>query len=470
MILSKVKRTIENHGMIVPGDRVGVALSGGADSVVLLSLLLDLALPLEFSVVIIHVNHGLRGAESERDAAFVEELGRKLSIPVETGRIPPAAVAAKKGRASLEDRARTERYRIFEEIRKKRQLSKIALGHTLDDQAETILMKFLRGAGLAGLRGMLPVRGGLYIRPLLETSREEVLACLRIRGLSCVADSSNSDEQFLRNRIRLTLLPELEVSCNPNLRDTLVRMAVIIRDEEDFLDARAEECLVSLGLRFVEAPLDVKIAPLRGLHRALQRRLVRKCLESMSAAGHERGFDHVEAVLSLMEGVNPSGMAALGDGLIARREYDRIIFEKPDSGKPGVRMEALRQKVIFSRRVNIPGLTPINEISSVLSINIVKAEDVDFSGPGTAFMDADAFDGPLTVRSTRPGDRIQPLGMDGHKKLKSLFIDEKVPRNLRSGIPVLSDSRSVIWVPGICLSERVKVLTRTRRIVRAELV
>lgn len=467
MILSKVRKTIETQGMIQRGDRIGVALSGGADSVALLSLLQDLAAPLGFSTVVIHVNHGLRGAESNRDQAFAQKTAEMFSLPLETRAIPPDAMVAGKRGPSLENRARTERYRIFEELRSSLGLSKLALGHTLDDQAETIIMKFLRGTGLAGLRGMLPLRDGFYIRPLLETTRREVLACLEGRNLSFVTDSSNADQRFLRNRVRMTVLPGLAASCNPNLAETLCRMAAVIRDEEDCLEAMSRESRATLGLTGAGPPCDISVTEFRALHRALRRRLVRKCLEAAGGVPGERGFDQVEAVLSLVDGDNPSGRVILGGGLRARREYGRLIIEADDSPAPG---RDPAGAVAFSYPVAIPGVTPIDEISRVISLDIVEPETVDFRGSRFVYMDADAIDGPLTVRSVLPGDRIQPLGMAGHKKMKSLFIDEKIPRHQRSRIPLLADGRSVIWVPGICLSERVRIDEGTRRIVKADLI
>lgn len=467
MILSQVRKTIEAQGMIRRGDRVGVALSGGADSVALLSLLKDLADSLGFSIVVIHVNHGLRGEESNRDEAFAKQTAGLFFLPIETRAIPADAMTATRRGTSLEDRARTERYRVFEELRSSLNLSKLALGHTLDDQAETIIMKFLRGTGLAGLRGMLPLRDGFYIRPLLETTRREILACLEARNLSFVTDSSNADPRFLRNRVRMTVLPGLAASCNPNLAETLCRMAAVIRDEENCLEAMARESWDSLGFTGAGLSCDISVTAFRALHRALQRRLIRKFLETVPRVQGERGFDHVEAVLSLVEGNNPSGRVILGGGLRARREYGRLIVEADDSPAPG---RNLAGWIAFSHPVAIPGKTPINEISRVIFLDMVEPETVDFSGSRSVYMDADAIDGPLTARSVLPGDRIQPLGMEGHKKLKSLFIDAKIPRYQRPRIPVLADQRSVIWVPGICLSERVKIGEGTRRIVKADLI
>ncbi|OPL14858.1 MAG: hypothetical protein AVO39_08505 [delta proteobacterium MLS_D] len=456
-----VLKTIKKYGMIDPKDRVGVALSGGGDSVALLTVLHDLAPRLGFSLVVVHVHHGLRGAESDRDADFVKTLADGLGLPLATGTIPPGVLSGGRG-ASLEDRARRERYRIFDEIATSHGLTKIALGHTLDDQAETVLMKFLRGAGPAGLRGILPVRDEFFIRPLLETTRREVQEFLDARGIFYVTDSTNEDDCYLRNRIRRRVLPELTELCNPNLAETLGRTAEIFRDEENWLEDMTISAAARLGLRFDRVPVEIDLAKLRDCNRALQRRLIRVCLSSVPVRGPEHGFEHVEAVLSLVEGGNPSGRCDLGGRLEARREYDRLIFDRlPEPDETSV-------ETSFSCVARCPGVTPIDAIARSLSLEIV-----DKAGAGTAgvaFVDMDAIDGSLTVRSMLPGDRIQPLGMKGHKKLKSLFIDAKVPRRRRSRIPLLADASSVIWVPGICLSERVRVRKETRTVVKAEIV
>ncbi|HET57420.1 MAG TPA: tRNA lysidine(34) synthetase TilS [Deltaproteobacteria bacterium] len=460
-MFAKVLKTIKKYGMIDPGERVGVAVSGGSDSVALLTVLHDLVPRGGFSLVVVHVHHGLRGAESDRDADFVKTLADGLGLPLATGTIPPGTLSDGGG-ASLEDRARRERYRIFDEIGKLHGLTKMALGHTLDDQAETVLMKFLRGAGAAGLRGMLPVRDGFFIRPLLETTRREIQEFLDKRGILYVTDSTNEDDCYLRNRIRRRVLPELAELVNPNLAETLERTAEIFRDEEDWLKEMTNSAADRLGLRFDRVPVEIDLAKLRDCNRALQRRLIKLCLNSVPVGGPERGFEHVEAVLSLVEGDNPSGRLDLGGGLEARREYDRLVVGRrpePDETTVGTS---------FSCVARCPGVTPIDAIARSLSL-----EMVDKAGAGTAgiaFMDMDTIDGLLTVRNVLPGDRIQPLGMKGHKKLKSLFIDAKVPRRLRCRIPLLADARSIIWVPGICLSERVRVRKETRAVMKAEIV
>lgn len=467
MLVAKVRKTIERYGMFEPGERVGVGLSGGADSTALLSVLHRIAPEMDISLFLIHVNHGLRGGESDHDAAFVEELSRSFGLPLEVETIAPGVLESGR-RASIEDRARDLRYRVFESVRRSAGLTKIALGHTMDDQAETVLMKFLRGSGLTGLRGMLPLRDGVFARPLIETTREEVLDYLKSEGLSYVTDSTNVDERYLRNKVRRTVLPFLEETCNPNLREVLVRTADILREEEDLILGLVTDEARKLAVDPSADLVEIDLKAFRVCHRAIQRRLTRECLESRSSWMRERGFEHVESVLSLVNGNNPSAVVDLGGGIWAWREYDRLFIGKSTRKSRDTRET---EEPGFCYTVRFPGRTPIKAISKVLSLEMIDAGLVQPPGDlSTVYLNASALKGVLTVRSMLPGDRIQPIGMKGHKKVKDLFIDAKVPRRLRRSIPLLVDERSVIWVWGYCLSERVKIRKGDMTVVKAEII
>ena len=453
-----VKDTIERNAMLAPGDRVGVAVSGGADSVALLRILANLAAEYTLELVALHLNHGIRGEESDRDEAFVKDLTGSMGIPLEIENISIPTLRRERG-GSLEDLCREERYAFFERMARRHTLNKIALGHTVNDQAETVIMRFLRGSGLEGLKGFLPVRDGIYIRPLMEVTRDEITSFLGEEGIPFVTDSSNRDETYLRNRIRGRLVPELKASYNARLEENIGRTAEILRLEDDFIRESVAGIVAEWKIDTDSARLPV--ARLKELHPALLWRLVKTILETHSPVKNGIGYLHVKAVADLVDGPNPSACANLPFNLTARREYDDLIIA-PDDGSP--------DGCDFSYEVQIPGSVDIAETGGRMVFDLVDATEVDTRSDNPVFMDYDTISFPLVVRSMRAGDRIRPLGMEGTKKVAALLMDEKVPKVRRRSIPLLADRASVLWVPGVRLSDRVKMTDMTEKVVKAEII
>lgn len=456
--MRKVRETIERHAMLRTGDRVGVALSGGADSVALLHVLADLVPVYALELVALHLNHGIRGEEADRDETFVRTLAESMGIPLESETISIPALREERG-GSLEDLCREERYAFFEKMTRRHRLDRIALGHTLSDQTETIIMRFLRGSGLEGLKGFLPVRDGIYIRPLMEVTRDEVTSFLGEAGIPFMTDGSNRDETYLRNRIRGRLVPELKASYNVRLEENIGRTAEILRLEDDFIRESVAGIIAEWGIDTARARLPV--ARLKGLHPALLWRLIKTILEAHSPVRNGIGYLHVKAVADLIDGPSPSASANLPFNLTARREYDDLIIA-PDDGPSGGRD--------FSYEVQIPGSVDIAETGRTMTFSLVDAGEADPRSDNPVFMDCRAISFPLVVRNIRTGDRIQPLGMEGTKKVAALLMDAKVPKARRRSIPLLADRTSVLWVPGIRLSDRVKMMDMTEKVVKAEII
>jgi tRNA(Ile)-lysidine synthase len=456
--MRKVRGTIEKHGMLAPGDRVGIALSGGADSVALLHVLAQIAPEYTLELSALHLNHGIRGEESDRDEAFVRKLAGSMDIPLASERISIPALRRERG-GSLEDICRDERYAFFERMARRHGLNKIALGHTLNDQAETVIMRFLRGSGLEGLKGFLPVRDGIYIRPLMEITRDEILSFLGKECIPFVTDSSNRDETYLRNRIRGRLVPELKASYNVRVEETIARTAEILRLEDDFIRDSVAAVIDEWAIDTDRPRLPVP--KLKELHPALLWRLIKTILEAHSPVKNGIGYLHVKAVADLIDGPSPSASADLPFHLTARREYDDLIIA-PDDGSPG--------GSDFSYEVQIPGSVDIAETGKRMVFDLVGAQEVDARSDNPVFMDFHAISFPLVVRNLRTGDRIHPLGMAGTKKVAALLMDEKVPKTRRRSIPLLADRASVLWVPGVRLSDRVKMTDMTEKVVKAEII
>lgn len=468
--------------MLDIGDKVVAAVSGGPDSVALLGTLIMLSREYNISLIAAHFNHGLRGRESDEEEVFVRRLCRAMGVTFESGYCDISALSEIK-RGSLEDICRNERYKFLENVRKKHNADKIALGHNLNDQAETVVMKFLRGSGTAGLRGILPVRDEIYIRPLVAVNREEILKFLKKEELDYVVDSSNSENRYLRNRIRNTLIPLLKENYNPCLEETLGRMSEIIRVEDDYIKSKVEDILARWGIARHKGDITIKIPKLVKLHEALQRRVIQTLLQdcsqydiiSHSGRGGIGGFSakpvgylHVKSVMDMIAGGRPNCALDLPSGIEVKREYDQLRISKRQKGEQ--EFSDVSESGGFYHTVEIPGRVDIKESGIKADFDLIdKTPVIDFGAASCAFMDYEKISFPLIIRSIRTGDRIQPLGMKGTKKISAFLIDQKIQRNRRKRIPLLVDQESVLWIMGIRLSERARITGKTRKVVKIEI-
>ncbi|MBW2599747.1 MAG: tRNA lysidine(34) synthetase TilS [Deltaproteobacteria bacterium] len=466
----KVRKAIEKHSMLNPGDRVGVAVSGGADSVALLYELSMLADEYDLALFILHLNHGIRGEESDRDESFVIELAGSMGIPVDSEKVSIPELREKSG-GSLEDICREERYAFFERMSQKHGLNKIALGHNLNDQTETVIMRFLRGSGVEGLKGFLPVRDEIYIRPLIDSTGEEIISFLGERGIGFVTDSSNADDTYLRNRIRNILVPELKASYNVRLEENIGRTADILRLEDNFIRESVEKIISDWKIDRGNARINIR--KLKKLHPALRWRLIKTILENRSPAGNGIGYLHVKSVIGLIEGLSPSASVDLPFNLRAEREYGDLIISQREDRSPDTSKKYSpdgREDCNFSYTMEIPGSVNIVETGGKMVLDVIDADEADIHLDNSVFMDYNSISFPLVVRNIRAGDRIQPLGMKGTKKISGLLIDEKIPKAGRKSIPLLVDQKSVLWVPGVRLNDRVRITDVTEKVVKAKII
>ena len=457
--------------MLRKGDHVLVGLSGGADSVALLAMLNHLRPTCGISLTAAHFNHKTRASESDRDEAFVRTLCKSVGVALICGSLEDTA---RPRGVSVEDFLRRKRYGFLENALRKAGATRIALGHHQGDQAETVLMNIIRGAGLNGLSGIPPVRnGGTFIRPLIDCSRREIVDYLAAKGLPFVDDSSNTDERFLRNRIRLSLMPELEKWFNPSIGETLCRLADVIRTENDYI---TEQVQIRLSRwregRGLENPLEVPIEELTSLHPALQRRAILEIARDVSAGDAAIGLEHVEAVLDMAGGANPAGSLDLPGGLRVGRSYGLLEFRRVSrlGGRPRRKTAPEDAREPYRFEVSVPGTVRIPGGTMRIRFRELRRAPSVLSTQRKAYLDMERIEFPLVVRNILPGDRIQPLGMKGTRKLKSILIDEKIPREQRGRIPVVADGISVVWVPGVRLSERVRIGKGSKRILSAEIV
>lgn len=453
--LQKIKETMARYGMTRRGQTVLVAVSGGADSTVLLHALVRLREDLGISLVVCHLNHNLRGKESERDFDFVKRLAYRLGLPFEGERLKKGEL--EEGEGSLQERARERRIEFFKETAKKHGAKRAALGHTMDDNAETLLMRLLKGSSLSGLSGIAPQRG-IFIRPLIGITRREVDSYAKVNGVDHITDSSNLTDKYLRNDVRHNLVPFIKERYNPNIVETLARTIEVLREDNSFIEAAAQNAFKSsvIEKRMGAVVLDRKA--LLSQHNAIASRVFLEALRSVKDV--DASSSHVADFLGILKGRSPGASITLPGGLVALREYDKVSIERARPKKPHASAKTLK----------IPGVTAFGRGIS-LKTSVLDAPPASFrEGPLVAYFDLDPIKaaGGITVRPFGHGDRMVPFGMKGHKKLKEIFIEKRVPRPLRQMIPVLVSAREVIWAAGVRQADINKVGPRTQKVLRVE--
>jgi tRNA(Ile)-lysidine synthase len=452
MMIEQIRRFIREHDLAGAEARVVAAVSGGSDSVALAHLLreLDAAGALRLAGVA-HFNHQLRvsAADDERYAAAVADA---VGVPVFAER-EDVAVRARRERRSIEDAARTARHAFFERVRVHFDADAVALGHTRDDQAETVLLRLVRGAGPRGLAGMYP-RKGRIIRPLLGTRRHDLRTWLEERGIPFVEDETNSDVAIPRNRVRAELLPLLAARFNPSIVDALADGADLAREVWEWMTAAAAE----LSGGALDIPALMSAPP------ALRRLVVWNAMQSASG-GRPVAFGHVEAALRLME----EGGAIDAPGQRVKRVGARLVLTSRPPGTVG--RPAAEEPNFFKYPLSIPGETALPEAGWIVSAESAAAADgaIVSKGrlaPSTAIVRGDLCRGPLSVRNRRPGDRFTPLGLPGRKKLQDFFVDRKVARRDRDAVPLVVDAADrIVWVAGYGIDEAFRVTDPAQAVV-----
>ena len=461
-----LKRLILASGCFAAGEAVLVGVSGGPDSVALLHLLADLRRELGLHLEVAHLQHGIRGDDAKADASFVGDLAKSLALPFHLKELELPTLKAKAGKGNIEALARAERYRFFHEIVKVRALAKVATAHTQDDQAETVLMWFLRGAGTTGLRGMAPVQrftptgcdddsAITLVRPLLTVSKAALLQYLTSCNLAHRVDRTNEDPVYLRNWLRRELLPTIERRLDTKVRARLANQATLLRAEDQWMDQVARE---RLRVAQRDGQLDRKTVCDTPL--ALQRRMLRLWLGSIR--GNLRGLDagHVQSLIELIASEPPQGCVAIPGGWQCVKEYRWLRLE---------RHTQRQQQICYSYRF-VPGRSlDIPEARIRLVSRLIGNSSNLPRGFDEAQLDLAKIDGALQVRNFRIGDRYQPLGMAGTKKLKDLFIERRLPLSRRAVLPLLVSGGTILWIPGCGRSEVARIAATSTQILHIKI-
>jgi len=461
MFKQQVLDTIKRNELINYGDGIVVGISGGYDSVCLLHILHSISSELNIKLYPVHVNHMLRGEEALRDENFVKSFCSSLGINLQVEKIDVAKKALH-DKISLEEAGRNARYEIFNRIAQEKSATKIAVAHSRNDQAETILMRIFRGTGLEGLKGMEYKRDNI-IRPLLDADRSQIESYVNEKGLDAIIDSSNLHTDYLRNRIRLNVIPEINSAVGSNITENLLRLSKIVVTDEDFLRYNAElyyqKCILSKKDFYIELDL----AEFKKMHMAMRGRVLRMAI--FSACGSKNGIEyvHIDKLLWLIENGRTGARVDIPLGMMAMKSYGSLI----------IRRQAAQEKQSFEQKLEIPGNTHISSIAATIAIQIMNFETnascFEFINNNkyvhTKFIDFRKLEMKkaveLVIRNRRDGDTFKPLNSNGTKKLKEYFIDNKIPRYERDEIPLIAINKEIIWIIGNKTSDNYKVTDNT---------
>ncbi len=465
-LLLQVVHTVKRHKMIGPGDAVLIGASGGPDSTALVHCLIDLEERLGIGRIgLAHLNHCLRGEEADRDHAFVAEMADSLGLPFYDKKVDVGKFAKKTGNC-IEDAARVARYRFLGETADNNGYDKIATAHHAGDNAELVLMNLIRGAGPEGLAGIPPVRDGRIIRPLIHSSKGEILDFLHTHSISFMEDSSNTDQTFLRNRVRNHLIPVLKEQYNPGIENGLNRLSEILREEAAWLNSTVDLLVQDATIESGNELISISAPFFRSQLAAVQRRIVRAAIERVKGDTRKITFQHTDDVCRCTAtGRNFS--LDLPDGIRIDGSPDKLVVSRNSfPGNRNVAKDTVHfQYTLFADGFQDTTLT-IKETGWQVAFRVVTPGEIPpekFYDSRIAFLDTDRLKAPLTLRSIRPGDRFTPLGMAGSQKISDFFINAKVPSCDRKSCPVLVSDGRIVWVAGHRISEHAKLTPGTSR-------
>jgi tRNA(Ile)-lysidine synthase len=457
-LLQKVYKTINRYSMLSDKDHVLIGLSGGPDSICLSVVLDKLKKDFNLSLSAVYVDHGLRPGETGKEVDFCRQFCNDRGINFIEKKIDTKTYVNEKGK-NLQEAARELRYRIFYEVADDIRASNVAIGHNADDQAETVLMRLLRGSGRKGLSGIPPVRDKI-IRPLIETERKEIEEFLTLNSslithnssTPYMVDSSNLNAGYFRNWIRLTLMDEIK-GRNPAIVDDICRTAEILREEDDYLELIVTKTLMRLISRKSDNSIELFLFPLETIEKPVLRRVLRRAISATKSLKGV-GYIHIEDIIKLIKEGKSGDRLDLPKDIRVIKDYSLI---KITTGK---------QVKISSYELQPPGEIIVKEAGIVIRASIEEKGEAAGDGRASVLLDAGAMNFPLKIRAREAGDFFYPLGFGKRKKLKDFFIDEKISRDDRDKVPVVLSENDIIWVAGYRADERFKVTDGTEKLLR----
>lgn len=455
--MEKVFSYIREHRMICPGEKVIVGVSGGADSICLLMILMEYRHRVPFSILAVHIEHGIRGEESLADAAFVKKFCTEAEVEYCCESFDVPAIAAER-KLSEEEAGRLVRYEAFETIRRKQKADKIAVAHNMNDQAETMLFHMARGSGLAGAGGIRPVRDSV-IRPLLCCTREEIENYLKEKNQNWCCDRTNGELDYTRNRIRHQLLPVMEQELNRKVIHHLARLGSEIQETEDYLDRIAGE-LVQRGTERKDEGILCLVQEFQKEDRLIRERAVRICLKRAGCGLKNLGRIHVEQILGLFD-AQSGRTVCLPGGWLAERSFDAILIRKKAKEKEHAGGNTDVLQISVPGEISCPGGVLKTECE-------LRKNEIIPQNQYTKWLDYDKIKDNLCLRTRRPGDYLIVDEKGSRKKLKEYMIQEKIPVRERERVLLVASGREILWVVGYRINAAYKVMERTKRVLKLQ--
>jgi tRNA(Ile)-lysidine synthase len=462
-VIKRVIQTVERFSMFRTEEKILVGVSGGPDSMALLHILYALDAKYRLKLAVAHLNHGLRSIDADTDESFVKRAADKLRLPFYRHQ---ASLQPQNG--SLEEQARRARYDFFQKLMVHHGYTKIAVGHQKNDNAEAVIMHLLRGSGIRGLAGIPPVRGHRVVRPLIDLARSEIITYLKENQIPYVVDASNTDPAYERNRIRHHLIPLLENNYNTNIVETLHRTADLCREEETWFNQYLQPLLNKAVNRESQTYLELNDRILMTESRAVQRRLIRGALNRWHGHLRRMGACHIESVIALIPTEAIGKMVSLPNGITAVRDTAGLCFRKGDRSAPLVPADPPEFCYTVPEIDPSPLTIDIPESNCRLIFeinNCFRCDALPNHNRDWAWFDLDHLIFPLHIRNFRPGDRINPYGMQGSQKIKKLFIDRKIQVVQRQKIPILESQGTLLWIAGIRRSNQAIVSDKSRHVL-----
>jgi tRNA(Ile)-lysidine synthase len=449
LFLERIEGDAIRHGLIGTGIHIVAGISGGADSVCLLRVLLALKEKYSLSITAVHVNHMLRGDESDEDEKFTVGLCESFNVPVRVFHENIREISRITG-ISVEDAGRQSRYARMEQVLRDTGANVVAVAHNFEDQAETIMLNILRGCGLEGLTGM-EWKSGHIIRPLLGTRRDRILDYLNAIGQDFRSDSSNLSDEYARNRVRNVIFPMLKEQFDADPAVMLNRLRGLARRDDSFLEGISSQEFARAHSLEGDGSIALDASLVASLHGAVASRVVRMAWEKLTGSRKRLENVHVDNMLGLMSGSATGKGITLPGGIAARMSYGKLII--------GAKPERLKQ---YSYPAAVPGITTVPEAGGSLVARLMNRDEIikEYKGKtcfgersNTQIFDYLKINCGINIRNRRDGDRIRPLGSPGGRKLKEFFIDRKIRSDRRDSIPLVASGKNVLWVIGHRTSE-----------------